>query len=377
MVEQSLPSDREAAVAPAVLPSSVPAGITQRHRRSWFGSSLVRLAVLVIAGVHRHPVYDPMGPLGRRTATRQVTDDAYVRGDITPLSAQVEGYVRRVAVDDFQRVKKGDLLIEIDDADYQARVAQAEAGFWAPKPRSTTSRRGRRHSTPRWPRRKARSPPPKPMSSAPRPRRRGSATLLATTFGTRQKVEQAIAEEKRFAATLARNQAALDAQRRQLAVLDTAGIAVARRGKAKQAMLDLAKINLGYTRIAAPVDGDGQRARRARRAVRPCRDTGDLGGAARQCLGHRATTRKPSSPMSRSASRRRSASTPSRGSWSTRRVDSIAPASGCAVQPAAAGQRDRQFYQGRAADPGQVADRPTTIRSPADCGRVCRWSRRS
>jgi hypothetical protein len=40
-------------------------------------------------------------------AVRQVTDDAYVRGDITPLSAHIEGYVRRVPVDDFQRVKQG------------------------------------------------------------------------------------------------------------------------------------------------------------------------------------------------------------------------------------------------------------------------------
>ena len=36
-------------------------------------------------------------------------------------------------------------------------------------------------------------------------------TLLATTFGTRQKVEQADAEAGRFAATLARNQAAFEA----------------------------------------------------------------------------------------------------------------------------------------------------------------------
>jgi hypothetical protein len=45
--------------------------------------------------------------------------------------------------------------------------------------------------------------------------------LLAGTFGTRQKVEQADAQEKRFAATLARNLADLDGQRQQLAVLDT------------------------------------------------------------------------------------------------------------------------------------------------------------
>jgi membrane fusion protein, multidrug efflux system len=66
-------------------------------------------------------------------AVRQVSDDAYVRGDLTPLSAKVEGYVHRVAVDDFQRVKAGDLLIEIEDDDYRARVAQAEADLLGAK----------------------------------------------------------------------------------------------------------------------------------------------------------------------------------------------------------------------------------------------------
>jgi membrane fusion protein (multidrug efflux system) len=79
--------------------------------------------------------------------------------------------------------------------------------------------------------------------------------LLATTFGTRQRVEQADAEAGRFAATLAGNQAAFEAQRRQLAVLDTQESQLRAEVKAKQALLDLAKINLGYTRIAAPVDG--------------------------------------------------------------------------------------------------------------------------
>jgi membrane fusion protein (multidrug efflux system) len=66
---------------------------------------MVRLAVLLAAGVIVVLVatqWDRWVGL----AVRQVTDDAYVRGDITPLSAQVEGYVRRVPVDDFQRVKK-------------------------------------------------------------------------------------------------------------------------------------------------------------------------------------------------------------------------------------------------------------------------------
>jgi membrane fusion protein (multidrug efflux system) len=79
--------------------------------------------------------------------------------------------------------------------------------------------------------------------------------LLATTFGTRQKVEQTDADAKRFTATLARNQDELDAQHRQMAVLDTQELQLRADAKAKQAMLDLAKINLGYTRIVAPVAG--------------------------------------------------------------------------------------------------------------------------
>ncbi|MBV8188600.1 MAG: hypothetical protein JO339_15270, partial [Alphaproteobacteria bacterium] len=48
----------------------------------------------------------------------QSTDDAYVKGDLTPLSGKVEGYVRKVPVNDFERVKAGELLLEIEDDDY-------------------------------------------------------------------------------------------------------------------------------------------------------------------------------------------------------------------------------------------------------------------
>lgn len=40
----------------------------------------------------------------------QVTDDAYVRGDLTPLSTKVAGIVRSVHISDYQQVHKGDLL---------------------------------------------------------------------------------------------------------------------------------------------------------------------------------------------------------------------------------------------------------------------------
>jgi membrane fusion protein, multidrug efflux system len=63
--------------------------------------------------------------------TEQVTDDAYVRGDLTPLSTKVAGIVRSVDVSDYQPVHKGDLLVELEDNDYQAQVAQASAAVEA------------------------------------------------------------------------------------------------------------------------------------------------------------------------------------------------------------------------------------------------------
>jgi len=91
---------------------------------------LLRLAILAAAGIIV-VLFATQWDRWVGLSTRQVTDDAYVRGDITPLSAKVEGYVRAVPVDDFQQVKAGDLLIQIEDSDYRARVAQAEADLAA------------------------------------------------------------------------------------------------------------------------------------------------------------------------------------------------------------------------------------------------------
>ena len=188
--------------------------------------------------------------------TRQTTDDAYIRGDVTPLSAQVDGYVRKVLVDDFQRVKAGALLVQIDDEDYAAKVAQAEADLLGAQAAIENI--------------KARKAAQKAVVAEAEAKIVGTQAnleraklederqrkLLATTFGTEQRVEQTDAAEKQLSATLASNRAALDAQRSQLAVLDTQESQLRADAKAKQAALDLAKINLGYTRITAPVTGE-------------------------------------------------------------------------------------------------------------------------
>ena len=214
----------------------------------------VRLAVVVVALVVV-VLFATQWTRWVGESSRQVTDDAYIRGDITPLSAQVDGYVKHVAVDDFQRVKAGDLLVEIDDSDYRAKVAQAEADLLGAQAaiENIKARKAAQHALVD----EAESAITGSQADVERAQleAKRQRKLLATTFGTEQKVEQTDADAKRLAATLASKQAALDAQRRQLAVLDTQESELRAAAKAKQAALDLAKINLGYTRIVAPVAG--------------------------------------------------------------------------------------------------------------------------
>jgi membrane fusion protein, multidrug efflux system len=55
-------------------------------------------------------------------SAEQRTDDDYVRADMTPLSTRISGTVRKIDVGDFEEVKSGQLLVQLDDADYRAIV---------------------------------------------------------------------------------------------------------------------------------------------------------------------------------------------------------------------------------------------------------------
>src|SRR5689334_17639650 len=57
------------------------------------------------------------------------TDNAYVRADTSLISAKIEGYVRAVPAVENAPVHAGDVLVEIDPTDYQARVAAARAAL--------------------------------------------------------------------------------------------------------------------------------------------------------------------------------------------------------------------------------------------------------
>ena len=61
------------------------------------------------------------------TAGEEGTDDAQVMADMVPVATRVAGQIVKVAIVENQLVKKGDLIAQIDDADYVAKVKEAEA----------------------------------------------------------------------------------------------------------------------------------------------------------------------------------------------------------------------------------------------------------
>jgi multidrug resistance efflux pump len=82
------------------------------------GGGIVVLGVLVILYAWQ---------LWPFTSSVQSTENAYVRGQVTFISPQVSGYLTSVDVIDLQPVKKGQLLMTIDDRIYRQRVHQAQA----------------------------------------------------------------------------------------------------------------------------------------------------------------------------------------------------------------------------------------------------------
>lgn len=103
----------------------------QAQHRGWAPprSSLgktVLYVVLLVAGALLALYAWSLPPFTRSV---QVTDNAYVRGQTTVVAPQVNGYITKVLVQDFQQVKQGDPLVQIDDRIYRQRVEQARANL--------------------------------------------------------------------------------------------------------------------------------------------------------------------------------------------------------------------------------------------------------
>ena len=185
----------------------------------------------------------------------QSTDDAYLQADLTPISAKVPGYVRALPVQDFERVKAGQVLAEIEDDDYRATVAQIAANVAAAKAQIQTLEAQRELQEANI--RAARAVVAATAATFEQTGRdvRRQKTLVDTGSASVESNEHVDTTRAQLTAQLDQNTAQAVAAERQLDVL-TAQLAQAQAAlSAQEANLNLAKINLGYTRIVAPQDG--------------------------------------------------------------------------------------------------------------------------
>jgi membrane fusion protein, multidrug efflux system len=287
-----------AASTPAPTPATEPehAPTEPKVRWPWLKYATPVLVVLLAAAVVTTLTRDWNAWEGGRI--EQVTDDAVVRGDLTPLSTKVAGIVRNVKISDFQRVRSGDLLVELQDDDYQAQLAQASAAVEAAKAAIENNRRQRELQDSRIQRALAGIDQAKAQAAAAAAginavqadvvrtsaERTRQEALLASQAATKQHVEGAVADEQRFAAqaisreadleqaktAMRSNEIAVETERRSKAVLESQELQLIADLHVKQAALAMAQVNLGYTKVHAPADGTvGERQVRPGQLVSP------------------------------------------------------------------------------------------------------------
>jgi len=228
----------------------------------------------------------------------QVTDDAYVRGDLTPLSTKVAGIVRTVHVEDFQLVHKGDLIVELQDEDFRAQADQASAGVAAARAAIENNRRQRELQDSRIAKALAGIDQAKAQITAAEAgkeavqaqlvrahsERKRQENLYQTHSATQQTLEAAVANDDQLSAQLSSRDADLnqaqtmlrsselsaEAERRSKSVLESQDMQLQADLLAKQAALAAATVNLGYTKIYAPGEGNvGERQVRPGQLVSP------------------------------------------------------------------------------------------------------------
>ena len=188
-------------------------------------------------------------------AARQSTDDAYLQSDLTPIEARVSGYIRAMPVQDYERVRAGQLLAEIVDDDYRAAVAQLTAAVAAARAQIETLKAQRAVQEDNVQVAKALVG----VTTADLAQNARDLTrqekLFATGSSSTEAAEKLQTTRAQLLAHLAENRAQVTGATHQLSVLAAQQAQAEATLAAQQATLEIAAINLGYTRIVAPQDG--------------------------------------------------------------------------------------------------------------------------
>ena len=244
--EQSAPTRRPAGSPAAALDRQGPAKRAPGAKRRVL--SIVALVVLGGGGWYGYQWWTE----GRFFVS---TDDAYVRADMAVIAAKVSGYVATVGVTDNTAVKAGDLLATIDDGDYRLAVEAARRKLETQD--ATIARIGEQGGA-----QQALVEQAQAALEAARADAQRAATeydraqsLAKSGFATQQRLDQALADRDRSAASVTSSAAAVSAARANLSVIGAQKIEAQRTRGELQTALDRAQRDLTFTEIRAPFDG--------------------------------------------------------------------------------------------------------------------------
>lgn len=183
------------------------------------------------------------------------TDDAYVGADITDIAPKVAGVIDKVYVTDNQRVRAGDLLIKIDDRDFRAKLAQAEASIAAQRAVLANLEANRKLQLAVIDQARADDATATAEIARTRFDIDRYKELSQREFASVQRYQQADADHKKAIAGGSKSRAAIEAATRKLDVIDTQKQQTEAAIAQAESERDLARINLDYTEIRAPIDG--------------------------------------------------------------------------------------------------------------------------
>ena len=188
-------------------------------------------------------------------STKQQTENAFVRGQTTVISPQVSGYVTEVLVHDYEQVKAGQPLVQIDNRIATQRVAQARAQLAAQEAQLKNSSQSERSA------RAGVQGQDAGLMSAQANLARAQADVkridkLAQEGSVSQRErDQAVAALRQAQAAVAQVQAQRRGAQEQVNTVVVGRDGLAAGVEAAKAALELAEIDLANTTIKAPADG--------------------------------------------------------------------------------------------------------------------------
>lgn len=185
----------------------------------------------------------------------ETTDNAYIKGFVTVLSPQITGNVSEVAVRDYEKVKKGQLLIRIDDRIYRQKVEQAKATLETHKADLANSYQQEKSDKAKIQSAEAQIASAKASLENAElkwgridPLTRRGVSAQSDSDSARAALDEAIA-------TLKQAQAGLEVSRQALQTTIVARKGLIADVDGAQAMVELAQIDLDHTAIYAPRNG--------------------------------------------------------------------------------------------------------------------------